>query len=63
MVDVGCKPPSPREYLGDGLYAEFDGYHIWLISSDGASDLQRVALEPDVYNALRNYARFVGIEQ
>ncbi len=51
-IDVGCRPPQPREYLGDGLYAEFDGYQLWLISSDGKRDLNRVALEPATYRSL-----------
>ena len=23
------------EYLGDAVYASFDGYHIWLTTGDG----------------------------
>jgi len=62
MVDVGCKPPSPRLYLGDGLFAEFDGYQIWLVASNGAEDTARVALEPAVYDTLRRYAKQIGFE-
>lgn len=46
---------SPREYLGDAVYASFDGYHIWLTTGDGNN--QRIALEPGVYFSLRQYAK------
>ena len=41
------------EYLGDAVYASFDGYHIWLTTGDGND--QRIALEPSVFNALIRY--------
>jgi hypothetical protein len=43
-----------QRYLGDGLYATFDGYHIWLWAErDGRR--HEVALEPAVYRALVTY--------
>jgi hypothetical protein len=46
----------PETYLGDGVYASFDGYYIWL-RADGpnAGDVNRIALEPVVYAALVRY--------
>lgn len=41
-------------YLGDAVYASFDGYQIWLRTDDGNN--QRIALEPEVFNALVKYA-------
>lgn len=41
-------------YLGDAVYASFDGWHIWLRTGDGNN--QRIALEPSVYEALIRYA-------
>ena len=43
-------------YLGDGLYASFDGYQIWLRTSDGLSVTNTIALEPQVMKALSDYA-------
>jgi hypothetical protein len=43
--------PDYKQYLGDGLYAEFDSYQIWLYTPQG----MRVALEPSVYQALLDY--------
>ncbi len=47
---------KPR-YLGDGVYAYFDGYQIWLGLHPGA---QLIALEPAVMRALRDYQRAIG---
>jgi len=44
-----------RKYLGDGLYAEHDGYQYWLISSDWMRDLDRVALGPEVLKRFLKY--------
>jgi len=41
-------------YLGDGVYASFDGYYVWLAVNDHNN--KAVALGPDVY---ANLARFV----
>ncbi len=39
------------EYLGDGVYASFDGYQI-LLDLRGQDDTTRIALEPPVFNKL-----------
>lgn len=44
------------EHLGDGLYATFDGYQIWLFASDGENKSPPVALERGTYSNLRRYA-------
>ncbi len=44
------------EYLGDGLYAAFDGYQIWVMSSNGIEVLDEVAFEPSTLSALLRYA-------
>lgn len=54
-VDVGVRPPMEAEYLGDGLYASFDGFHIWLHVGDHRKP-GVAALQPAVYAALRQYA-------
>lgn len=44
-----------QEHLGDGLYAAFDGYQIWLRAErDGMT--HEVAVEPPVMARLRRYA-------
>jgi hypothetical protein len=44
-------------YLGDGLYASFDGYQIRLMASDGVNIHDQVYLEPSVWNALKAYVQ------
>lgn len=42
------------EYLGDGVYAAFDGYFVWLETRYPAT-INRIALEPAVLGALERY--------
>lgn len=51
------KPDSQDDYLGDGVYASFDGYQIWLAVNDHENKV--VALEPRVMDALLRYAHRV----
>lgn len=41
------------QYLGDGVYASFDGYHVWLAVNHHTNKV--VALEPSVFTALTKY--------
>jgi hypothetical protein len=46
-------------YLGDAVYASFDGYHIWLhLGRHDAPPL--IALEPQVLAALNAYAAYLA---
>ncbi len=38
-------------YLGDGVYASYDGYYIWL-DLRGSGDDTKIALEPRILKAL-----------
>lgn len=53
-TDVTLAPPGQPTYLGDGLYAQFDGLQVWLHASrdDG---VHRVALDPAVFGCLLHY--------
>jgi hypothetical protein len=46
-----------KTYLGDGCYAEFDGYAITLTTENGVRTTNTIVLEPSVYEAL---TKFVG---
>jgi hypothetical protein len=56
--------PEPQ-YLGDGVYASFDGYHIWLTtgSHEESDATSKIALEPSVFAALLRYQAAVRAEQ
>ena len=47
---------NDETYLGDGVYAGHDGYHVWLWTQreDG---VHRIALEPAVFDELEIYRR------
>jgi hypothetical protein len=48
-------------YLGDGVYASFDGFQIWLAVN--RPDNKQVALEPQVLKALIAYvSRVYGLK-
>lgn len=44
-------------YLGDGVYASFDGWQIWLAANH--HDNKVVAIEPQVFAMLFQYAKTV----
>jgi len=41
-----------KTYLGDSVYADYDGYHIWIYTDNGLGATNKIALEPNVYDAL-----------
>ena len=49
------------DYLGDSVYAGFDGYHIRLMTWNGYPDDPRneIALEPAVFEALIRYQKWM----
>lgn len=51
-----------EDYLGDGLYASFDGFQIYLSANDRCREAGRqptdvVALEPSVIVAFERYLK------
>lgn len=44
---------EPSTYLGDGVYASYDGFQIWLAVNEPDNDV--VALEPMTFGALVRY--------
>lgn len=54
MEDVKLRKPLEATYLGDAVYASFDGYHIWLHVGSHMTP-PCVALEPRVLQALNEY--------
>lgn len=48
---------SHKVYLGDSVYAEYDGYHIILTTENGmpGDPSNTIALEPPVLDALQRY--------
>jgi hypothetical protein len=46
-------------YLGDGVYASFDGFQVWLAVNNHENRV--VALDPDVIRELLKYATLHGL--
>jgi hypothetical protein len=44
-----------KDYIGDGVYAIFDGYGVWLHANDLDAPSDRIYLEPSVMKALANF--------
>ena len=54
MFDVGVKEPKTDEYLGDGVYASFDGFQIKLWTQRDGGE-KAIYLDLDTYRAVRAY--------
>lgn len=46
-----------KVYLGDGVYAEFDGYSITLTTEYGNGPTNTIDIEPGVIAALEAYVK------
>jgi hypothetical protein len=48
---------NPKIYLGDSVYAEFDGFGIWLTTNNGYPDDPRnkIYLEPQIVHGLSQF--------
>ena len=57
-IDVMPKEEAAEKYIGDGLFASFDGFQIKLRAPRLYGE-NVIYLEPDVYNALTQFARNV----
>lgn len=48
-------------YLGDGVYARFDGYQVWLRTTREGGK-HEIALDRDVYNHLVEFIESLNAE-
>lgn len=46
-----------KEYLGDGLYADYDGEHIVLTAENGITATDTVYLNREVFEALLSFEK------
>ena len=53
------RPLPEKKYIGDGVYARFDGHQIVLETSNGVSTTNRIALEPEVLRQMDQYREYV----
>jgi len=57
--DVTINEPKKPEYLGDGLYAEYDGWQVRLFASNGETTTNEVFLDPAVLRAFIHYVEVI----
>jgi hypothetical protein len=48
-----------KEYLGDSVYASFDGYHVWLTTENGYGPSNSIGLDPSVLASLDRYVEYL----
>ena len=47
---------ADKQYLGDSVYVDYDGYNLILTTGHGVGVVaNRIILEPTVFAALKNY--------
>jgi hypothetical protein len=46
-----------KQYIGDAVYADFDGYSIVLTTENGIRATNTVVLEPEVFAALLQWRK------
>ena len=65
MADNSWDTPAlqAQEYLGDGLYCGFDGWHVVLYASNGMETTNVVYLEPEVLRAFERYCARLRLEK
>jgi hypothetical protein len=49
--------PMTKEYIGDSVYVEFDGYGLVLTTDNGFGPTNTITLEPEVFHALARYVQ------
>lgn len=50
-------------YLGDAVYASWDGFHVWLSTSNGLEITNEVALDPEVLKNLMLYLEGLKVDR
>lgn len=52
-------PINYKNYLGDAVYADFDGWRVILTTENGISTSNTIVLEPEVFDALNRYVEML----
>lgn len=50
-----------KQYLGDSVYADYDGYQIQLYLDNGFGAKNEICMEPDVMHSFIAYAKRMGV--
>ena len=55
MCKEHCEPQGATTYLGDGVYAQYDGRNVILTTEDGINITNTIVLEPAVVISLQRF--------
>lgn len=53
--------PNNADYLGDGVYVDYDGFHVKLMTGDHRCPDNTIFLEDSVLQALMRYLKRIGM--
>lgn len=51
-------PEKDWEYIGDGVYAGWNGFGVWLHANDHAMPTDKIYLEPGVLKSLNDFVNY-----
>ncbi len=54
------KPETSKDYLGDSVYVEFDGYGFEVTTNNGMGPSNTIYMEPQVIEALNRFVARVS---
>jgi len=54
---------NEKVYLGDGVYARYDGYNVVLTAENGERATNEIYLEPVVFDLLLDYVERLKMEE
>lgn len=55
--------PNNKEYLGDGVYAEYHDYELILTTENGISVTNKIILEAEILNNLNLFLKRMFMER
>ena len=61
--DIDKIPRKYMSYCGDGVYALFDGFGMWLHANNHKNPTDRIYLEPEVLDSVIDFERKCRILQ
>jgi len=50
---------SLKQYIGDGVYADFDGFNVILTTENGIETTNRIVLEPEILSSFKRWEQWV----
>ena len=59
-VEKGECEMITNDYIGDGVYVDFDGCGIWLYANDFDEPTDKIYLEQEVLEALIRFSERIG---